>query len=88
MARAGYLDIHQRWQYLPRRRQAASWTPREGALRKKLAALSFSALVIVGAAAPALAAPPGPGDKQCVPGQNAQPQPGKKGGTCPGRKES
>ena len=55
-------------------------------MRKKLLALGFSALVIVGAAAPALAAPPGPGDKQCVPGQNAQPQPGKKGGTCPGRR--
>jgi hypothetical protein len=25
---------------------------------------------------------PGPGDKQCVPGQNSQPQGGKKAGVC------
>ncbi len=55
-------------------------------MRKKLVALGFAAVMIVGVAAPALADPPGPGDKQCVPGQNSQPQPGKKGGTCPGRK--
>lgn len=34
-------------------------------------------------AAPAYADPPGGGDKQCVPGQNSQPQPGQKGGSCP-----
>ena len=55
-------------------------------LKKKLVALGFTAVMVVGMAAPALAGPPGPGDKQCTPGQNSQPQPGKKGGTCPGRK--
>ena len=55
-------------------------------MKKRLVALGFSALMVVGMAAPVFAAPPGPGDKQCTPGQNAQPQPGKKTGTCPGRK--
>lgn len=54
-------------------------------MKKRIAGIAFAALMVVGMSAPALAAPPGPGDKQCVPGQNAQPQPGKKGGTCPGR---
>lgn len=54
-------------------------------VKKRIAGIAFAALMVVGMSAPALAAPPGPGDKQCVPGQNAQPQPGKKGGTCPGR---
>jgi hypothetical protein len=54
-------------------------------MKKKLVALGFTTVMIVGMAAPALAGRPGPGDKQCTPGQNAQPQPGKKGGTCPGR---
>jgi hypothetical protein len=30
----------------------------------------------------ALTDQPGPGDKQCVPGQNSQPQGGKKAGAC------
>ena len=42
----------------------------------------FAAIAVV----PALAGPPGPGDKQCVPGQNSQPHPGQKGGTCPPKK--
>ena len=42
---------------------------------------------VLGVAAPvALADPPGPGDKQCIPGLNPQPHPGQKGGTCPGHK--
>ena len=55
-------------------------------MTKKIAALGLTALMTIGWAAPALADPPGPGDKQCTPGQNAQPQPGKKGGTCPPKK--
>jgi hypothetical protein len=31
---------------------------------------------------PSLADQPGPGDKQCIPGQNSPPQPGKKAGAC------
>jgi hypothetical protein len=30
----------------------------------------------------ALTDQPGPGDRQCVPGQNSQPQGGKKAGAC------
>lgn len=40
-------------------------------------------LALVSVAAPAYAGPPGPGDKQCIPGQNGMPQPGGKTGTCP-----
>lgn len=32
--------------------------------------------------APADAAQPGPGDKQCVPGQQGNPHPAHKGGVC------
>ena len=53
-------------------------------MRRKLVVAAISALMTLGGTAAALAAPPGPGDKQCVPGKNAPPQPGKKGGTCPG----
>jgi hypothetical protein len=35
-----------------------------------------------GTAAPAFAEPPGPGDKQCVPGQHGNPHPGFKAGAC------
>lgn len=55
-------------------------------MRKRLIAAALGATLALAAAAPALADPPGPGDKQCKPGQNSQPQPGKKGGTCPGNK--
>jgi hypothetical protein len=54
------------------------------ALRRALAVAAVVSLT--GLALPALADPPGPGDKQCIPGLNAPPQPGKKGGTCPGHK--
>jgi hypothetical protein len=53
---------------------------------KRSLVVGFAALAMIAPATTALADPPGPGDKQCTPGQNAQPQPGKKGGTCPGRK--
>ena len=43
-------------------------------------------LALVGLAAPALADPPGGGDKQCIPGLNGNPHPGFKGGTCPPNK--
>jgi hypothetical protein len=35
------------------------------------------------AAAPALAGQPGPGDKQCIPGQQGNPHPAFKAGVCP-----
>ena len=50
------------------------------AARKVLAgAVVVSVLGMVG---PAMAAKPGPGDKQCVPGQNAPKLPGFKAGVC------
>jgi hypothetical protein len=50
---------------------------------KKLLVMGVAvSAMTVGLAVPVSAEPPGPGDKQCVPGQNAQPQPGKKGGSC------
>jgi hypothetical protein len=54
-------------------------------MKRKALAMVAALVMSLSVAAPALAGPPGPGDKQCTPGQNAQPQPGKKGGTCPGR---
>jgi hypothetical protein len=36
-------------------------------------------------ATPVLADPPGPGDKQCIPGAHGMPKPGGKTGTCPPR---
>jgi hypothetical protein len=32
---------------------------------------------------PAFAGQPGPGDKQCIPGQQGNPHPGFKAGVCP-----
>jgi hypothetical protein len=52
--------------------------------------VAIVSLVIAGfgaaIAVPAGASAPGPGDKQCVPGQNSQPHPAQKGGTCPPKK--
>jgi hypothetical protein len=46
-----------------------------------------TAAVVVGAMAvtvvPAFAGQPGPGDKQCIPGQQGNPHPGFKAGVCP-----
>ena len=53
--------------------------------RKVLAALAIAAFATAGAAAPALAAQPGPGDKQCIPGQQGNPHPGFKAGVCSNR---
>jgi hypothetical protein len=46
----------------------------------------IAAAIVVGAigatAAPAFADQPGPGDKQCIPGQQGNPGPGFKAGVC------
>jgi hypothetical protein len=46
----------------------------------------IAAAIVVGAvgvvAAPAFADQPGAGDKQCIPGQQGNPQPAHKGGVC------
>jgi hypothetical protein len=39
-------------------------------VKKLVAVLAVTATAAIGLAAPATGAPPGPGDKQCVPGQN------------------
>jgi hypothetical protein len=57
-----------------------------GLVKRRLVAMAVGAVVALAPVTPAFAPPPGPGDKQCTPGQNSQPQPGKKGGTCPGNK--
>jgi Spy/CpxP family protein refolding chaperone len=49
---------------------------------KRIVAAAIVAAAIGVTAIPALADQPGPGDKQCVPGQNGNPQPGFKAGVC------
>ncbi|MGT2462908.1 hypothetical protein [Sinomonas atrocyanea] len=52
-------------------------------MRKAAVALAAAlALGAVSAAGPAFADQPGPGDTQCVPGQNGNPHPGFKAGVC------
>ncbi len=52
-------------------------------MKRKAAAVGCAAFMILGVAAPAFADSPGPGDKQCSPGQNSQKKPAQKGGSCP-----
>jgi hypothetical protein len=52
-------------------------------IRKLFVGSLLISMVGVALPAAAFADPPGPGDKQCIPGLNAQPHPGQKGGTCP-----
>ena len=49
---------------------------------KKFSAVILTVFVLIGTAGAASAAPPGPGDAQCVPGQQGNPHPGFKAGTC------
>jgi Spy/CpxP family protein refolding chaperone len=51
-------------------------------LKRLLIVAALAGAVISGAAAPAVADQPGPGDKQCVPGQHGNPHPGFKAGVC------
>lgn len=46
-------------------------------------ALVTAASVGIAFTGSAFADKPGPGDKQCVPGQQGSPQPGHKAGACP-----
>jgi hypothetical protein len=52
-------------------------------VKKRLVIGVAFGVLTAGLAGPVAADPPGPGDKQCIPGLNGPPQPGKKGGTCP-----
>jgi hypothetical protein len=51
-------------------------------VRRFIAAALAAAGIAVFAAGPAFADQPGPGDKQCIPGQQGNPQPGFKAGVC------
>lgn len=51
-------------------------------MKKVIAALLFASTAIVAGAGVASADQPGPGDKQCVPGQHGNPHPGFKAGVC------
>jgi hypothetical protein len=51
-------------------------------VRRFIAAALAAAGIAVFTAGPALADQPGPGDKQCIPGQQGNPQPGFKAGVC------
>lgn len=50
--------------------------------RRVIVVLLTGVFSLVGVTA-AFAGKPGPGDKQCVPGQNGNPKPGHKAGVCP-----
>ena len=54
-------------------------------MRKALVGAAVAAGLLLGTAGTAFAARPGPGDKQCTPGQHGSPQPGFKAGACPNR---
>ena len=51
-------------------------------MKKAIAAVLITAGLVLGATGVANAEPPGPGSKQCVPGQNGNPHPGFKAGSC------
>jgi hypothetical protein len=51
-------------------------------MKKALVGAAVAAGLLVGSAGAAFAAPPGPGDKQCVPGKQGNPHPGFKAGAC------
>jgi hypothetical protein len=55
-------------------------------MQKKRLAIVIGLMSLIGALTPAaIAVAPGPGDKQCVPGQNGPKQPGfKPPPSCPG----
>jgi hypothetical protein len=54
-------------------------------MKRFVAMVLVAAAATIGTAAVAGAEQPGPGDKQCVPGQNGSPQPGHKAGVCSNR---
>jgi hypothetical protein len=51
-------------------------------VRRTLVALDVVIGVMSGSSLAAAADPPGPGDKQCRPGQQGNPHPAHKGGSC------
>lgn len=54
-------------------------------IRKTIVGAFTAGVLLTGSYGPAFAEPPGPGDKQCVPGQSGNPHPGAKPPkSCPG----
>ena len=51
-------------------------------MRKRVLVVLLTGVISLVGASSALAAKPGPGDKQCVPGQQGNPHPGHKAGAC------
>ena len=51
-------------------------------MRKAIVGVAVAVGMFIGAAGAASAAPPGPGDKQCIPGQQGNPHPAHKAGVC------
>ena len=51
-------------------------------IKKAVAAMAITTSLLLGVSSVASAAPPGPGDKQCIPGQQGNPHPGFKTGAC------
>ena len=54
-------------------------------VRMVAVAAAIATFGTIATAAVADAAPPGPGDKQCIPGQQGNPHPGFKAGACSNR---
>jgi hypothetical protein len=68
----------QRFDYMPKQHRI-NW---RSIMKKAVAAIVIAAGLFPGATGVAHAAPPGPGDPQCTPGQQGNPHPGFKAGAC------
>lgn len=52
-------------------------------MRRRVLVVLLTGLFSLVGVSGAFAGKPGPGDKQCVPGQQGNPKPGHKAGVCP-----
>jgi hypothetical protein len=52
-------------------------------MKKAIVGAAVAAGLLLGSAGAAVAEKPGPGDKQCIPGQQGNPHPAHKAGVCP-----
>ena len=55
---------------------------RSSPMKKVIAVLVLAGTTVAAGAEIVSAARPGPGDKQCIPGQQGNPHPGHKAGAC------
>jgi hypothetical protein len=51
-------------------------------IKRAVVGCVLAAGLVLGSVASASADQPGPGDKQCIPGQQGNPKPGHKAGVC------